>query len=211
MTKPIDVNAVENATGKTWTEWLKFLDKLSAASLSHKEIAQAVRDKGGVTNWWAQTITVAYEQHIERRRPGQTSDGKYQVAISKTVDGTLDEALHKWLDVVAGRKDFAKVPIARTPATSRSPKFRYWRCGLGDGSRVNVGISQKDSRKVVIAIGHENLASFRQIERWRVYWKDLLATVSGRSAPDTLGAQKSKTARAASRRPPQTAQTTERH
>src|SRR5262249_27451916 len=155
------------------------------ASLSHKQIAQAVRHNGGVTNWWAQTIAVAYEQHIERRRPGQKSDGKYQVAVSKTIDGTLDEALRKWLGVVTGRQDFAKVAIARTPATSRSPKFRYWRCGLSDGSRVNVGISQKDQGKAVIAIGHENLTSLNQIDRWRLFWKELLATLSAAGQPSS--------------------------
>jgi hypothetical protein len=203
----MDVKAVENATGKSWAEWLRFLDKLNAATLSHKEIAQAVRDEGGVTNWWAQTIAVAYEQHIERRQPGQTSDGKYQVAVSKTVDGTLDHALDKWLGVVAGRQDFARVSISRPPATSRSPKFRYWRCGLSDGSRVNVGISRREPGKAVIAIGHEGLTSLKQIDRWRVFWRELLATVSEATTPST---PKSRRRGARLRRAAQPAQATGR-
>jgi len=173
----MSVKSVEKATGKSWNEWFKLLENMKARALSHKEIAQKLAEQRGVTGWWAQTIAVAYEQHIERRKPGQASDGKYQVSVSKTVEGTLDEALDKWLAVVAGRKDFSRVPITRRRTSLGSGKFRYWRCGLIDGSRVSVGVSRKEPGKAVIAIGHENLTSLKQINHWRSFWKSLLATV----------------------------------
>lgn len=180
MTRAMNIEAIEKATGKSWGEWLKVLEDMQARELSHTEIAQKVSEQDGVTSWWAQTIAVAYEQHIGRRQPGQTSDGKYQVAVSRTVVGTLDEALGKWQAVVDGRRDFSGVAIARTPTTSGSDKFRYWHCGLSDGSRVHVGISQKEPGKSVIGLAHKSLKSPKQIDHWRTFWKSLRAMASAR-------------------------------
>ena len=160
-------------------------------------MAQEVCEHGGVTSWWAQTIAVAFEQSIGRRQPGQTNDGKYQVSVSKTVDGTLDQALHKWLAVIARRQSFSKMRIVRTLANSGREKFRYWRCGLSDGSRVNVGSYQKEPGKAVIGLRHENLKSHEQINHWRAFWKSLLTIVF---APSTHRVPRTKKPSARTRR-----------
>lgn len=36
----ISTEAVKKATGKSWDEWIKLLDKLDADKLTHKEIAK---------------------------------------------------------------------------------------------------------------------------------------------------------------------------
>jgi hypothetical protein len=179
MTRAMNVEAIEKATGKSWAKWLKFLESVHARGLSHAEIAQKVSEHPGLTNWWSQTIAVAYEQHIGRRQPGQTTGGKYQVAVSRTVDGSLDEALRRWLAVVAGRRKFSGVPIKGAPTTSGSGKFRYWRCGLDGGSRVSVGVSQKQPGKAVIGLAHRDLKALEEVERWRAFWKSLLALAAG--------------------------------
>jgi hypothetical protein len=186
----MNTKAIEKATGKSWEEWLNFFENMPARGLSHKEIAKKAFEQGGVSPWWAQMITVAYEQHIGRRRPGQRFDGKYQVTSSKSVNGTLDQTLHSWLRLVGGRREFSGVPIARAPTASRSGKYRYWHCGLSDGSRLNMSIYQKEPGKAVIGLGHENLKSFKQIAPWRAYWKAQLAMVSPPSKESAPGPKK---------------------
>jgi hypothetical protein len=44
-------------------------------------------DEHGLDKWWAQTITVGYEQAWGLREPGQNPDGSH-VSASKTVSGT---------------------------------------------------------------------------------------------------------------------------
>jgi hypothetical protein len=63
----------------------------------------------------------------------------------------------------------------RGPETSSTEKFRYWRCGLEDGSRVGVSIYDKASGMAAIGLGHERLGSEAEVERWRAFWKALLA------------------------------------
>jgi hypothetical protein len=72
------------------------------------------------------------------------------------------------------RKHFSGIPITRGPEMSRTEKWRYWRCGLADRSRIIVNFSAKLDGRTVISIQHENLESSEQTELWRRFWKDFL-------------------------------------
>ena len=145
--------------------------------MTHAQIAQRLQDTGDVAHWWAQTLTVAYEQHIGRRVPGQASDGTFQVSTSRTVDGQLDDVFARWLQVVADLDDRTDVGVAREPATTTSGTYRYWRVGFADGSRVSLSASQAAPDKVKVGLGHERLPNQENVGRWRPFWKSLLAEV----------------------------------
>src|SRR5262245_57645204 len=140
MTRAIDIAAVERGTGKAWRDWLAFLGQIGACQLPHKEVARRVRKECSVNGWWAQSVAVAYEQHIGRRVPGQQGDGGFQVSVSKTFPGSMDTVLARWQAAVEGREQVAGIAITRGLEVSRTDQWRYWRCGLADGSRVSVGI-----------------------------------------------------------------------
>lgn len=178
MTKGVNIAAIEKATGKTWDEWLEFLTNHEAQAFSHKDIAQLVSEKGGVSGWWAQSISVAYEQEINRRVPGQGNDGKFQVSVSKTYLGSKEEALAKWVALTKKDKTFNEVSIARPATTSQGKTFVYWHCGLEDGSRLSMNIYEKEKAKAVIGLEHGNLLTNAEIESWRAYWKSLLSKLS---------------------------------
>jgi hypothetical protein len=175
MTRAIDIVSVERGTGKPWRHWLAFLEKAGARDLPHGTIARRVREDGGVSDWWAQSIAVAYEQHIGRRVPGQQHDGSFQASVSKTLPGSMDTVLARWQAAMAGRKQFAGIAITRGPDLSRTDKWRHWRCRLADGSRVSAGIGDKPGGKALLSVGHEGIASSRAVERWRAFWKEELA------------------------------------
>lgn len=166
--------AVTKATGKPWNEWFALLKKAKADKLSHKEIARRLSDDHGVSGWWAQSITVEFERFIGRREPGQTSAGDYQSAISKTVEGSVDDALKTWQRQVRGRTDFDGVSFAGKPAVSKTEKWRYWRVNLEDGGKITVTIGSKPDGKALFAINHDKLADRRAISRWKAYWTGFL-------------------------------------
>jgi hypothetical protein len=175
MTRAVDIASVETGTGKAWRDWLVFLEKIGTRDLPHKEIARRVRVECGVSGWWAQSIAVAYEQHVGRRVPGQQCDGGFQVSVNKTFLGSMDSVLARWQAAMEGRKALAGIAITGGPVVSLTDKWRYWRCSLADGSRVSVGIGNKDSGKAVLGVGNEGLVSSRDVERWRAFWKAELA------------------------------------
>lgn len=177
MTKATNIEAIENETGKSWNEWLAFFDKIGAKDLSHKDIALKVHESGWAGDWWAQAVTVAYEQHIGRRLPGQDSDGSFTVSVTKTYSGDLDETLAAWRKVADTHSEFNGTKLAKPVEVSKTEKWRYWRANLADNSKAVVYISKKSEDKCLLAIQHERLSSSAAVETWRAYWKEFLAEV----------------------------------
>lgn len=101
---PRTAAAIAAATGISWTDWVAWLDASDARGMSHPEIAalaQARMSAGtdvDVENagWWAQSVTVAYEQQIGRRVPGQRQDGTFYVSASRTVQVEPGTAMAVW-------------------------------------------------------------------------------------------------------------------
>jgi len=168
--------SVRGATGKTWDEWYRILDDARAGEMTHQQIATWLHEHAGLQHgWWCQSVTVAYEQRIGRREEGQTCDGDYSAAATKTLTASLDEALGRWLDHVADAGEFNGVPLEADPTTSTTDKWRYWRAKLIDGSRVNVNITGKGDGKVSLNLGHDKVADKTTADGWKAYWRKVLA------------------------------------
>lgn len=161
MVKPIATATIEKGTGKPWEYWLARLTKASAAELSHTDIAKLLEQEWNVPGWWAQTITVAFEQHIGRRIPGQTSSGRYELSVSRVVAGTPDALREAWANSARQRKRLAGRKPIDQPSTSGTSKRLYWRCKLDDNSNVTVSFEPKGSGKALISLAH---ASARKLD-----------------------------------------------
>lgn len=189
----MDDAAVVKATGKSLGAWYALLDERGARSLPHSAIARLLRDEHGVPGWWSQMVTVEYEKHIGRRETGQSQSGEYTASRSRTLPGSPDDVLERWLERLPAEAAFDGVPYAGEPAISRTAKWRYWRVKLVDGSKVTVTVTAKAGKagaaaaagasggvgasggaSSVLGVGHEKLAAKADAERWKVYWKAYL-------------------------------------
>jgi len=157
MGRPTNTSAIATATGRPWAER------------------------------WAQSTAVAFERYAGLRVPGQTRDGDFQLATTRTIPGDKDEALRAWLELVGSRAEFGGVPIAGTPSASRTERWRYWRVPLADGSRVAVNICDKPGGKASIGLVHSRLDSVEAIEYWRPIWKGAAVQAVTERAARRLG------------------------
>jgi hypothetical protein len=66
---------VAKATGRSADSWFERLDQWGAAQRTHTEIARWLAEQPGVSSWWAQSVTVSYEQARGRRQRYQRPDG----------------------------------------------------------------------------------------------------------------------------------------
>ena len=177
----MDDAPVIKATGKTWGDWFALLDERSARSLKHKEIARLLTEGYGVPSWWSQSVSVEYEKHIGRREPGQRQSGEYSTTVSRTLPGTIDQALERWLArLPAGDHEaaFDGVPFAAEPSISRTQKWRYWRVPLADGAKVTVHVSAKPGDEAaLLAVETGKLGGKADIGRWKAYWRAYLAEI----------------------------------
>lgn len=160
-------------TGKTWPQWRRALKAMGAAELSHAEIAKRLAAAHGVSGWWAQSIAVSFEREIGRRQAGEIAGG-FAASASRTVDGSKDKALLAWQDLVGRRRAFNGTAFAAAPRVRRTPKWRYWRVTLADGSRVVVGIAGKPGGKANLGLSHEKLPNAAAARRWKIFWRSLL-------------------------------------
>jgi hypothetical protein len=175
MTKPINTDSIAKATGKSWERWVREIDTAGGRTMSHTELARKLYEEldGKVDNhgWWAQGITVAYEQHIGKRIPGQLANGLFEIAVSKSVPfdkATMFGKLAAWL---AEHKEFdGQAPTKQR--VSETPKRSNWRCDFADGSKFAATVEGAGSTKIVLS--HTAVPTQKDAVKWKEYWKNLL-------------------------------------
>ncbi|PRB69352.1 hypothetical protein [Arthrobacter sp. MYb213] len=179
--KSSNIEAITKATGTPWEQWVEQLESAGAKELSHKPLASMIYQlmPADLENpgWWAQSVAIAYEQHIGRRVPGQASDGSFKGSVSTTLSMDLEGALQSWVGTVAEFSVFNGAQLTAEPAVSGSEKWRYWKAQFSDGSRVSVNITMKGS-KASVSADHAKLANPQDLEGWKSFWRQILATIS---------------------------------
>jgi len=176
ITKPLIYNNERyvNATGKNWKEWFTKLKKMGAEEMPHKQIAAMLEKQFGISAWWAQSITVRYEQETGRRIPGETCENTYQTTISKTVIGSVGEIFSRWIDNFSYRASLNGKKLKNEATTSVTKKWHYWRVKLANGSAISINFSQKEKDKILIQVNHDKLLNEEEILAWKNFWKKTL-------------------------------------
>ena len=178
MTKPINTDSIAKGTAKSWGQWVDELDELGARGLSHADLAKTVEKLLGDTEsaaWWAQGITVAYEQHIGKRIPGQLANGLFELAVSKTVARPRDEvfpAVVSWFEDKAELRQHEP----QKPRTSETSKRSTWRCDFTDGSKFSATV-EDTGEKAKLVLSHTAVPTKEDADAWKVYWKDVADTI----------------------------------
>jgi hypothetical protein len=162
------------ATGKDWENWMKHLKKAGAQEMAHKDIALMLQNQFNLSSWWAQSITVRFEQETGRRVPGETFENTFQANISKTVNGNADELFAKWVDRFSAITSLNGVRLKSEPATSVTKKWHYWRIKLRDGSSISINFSQKEKKRSLVQVNHDDLLSAGEVEQWKDFWRKQL-------------------------------------
>lgn len=163
--------AVQRATGKSWDEWLKLLDRAGAKSMPHKEIALLLSRKCGVPDWWSQMVTVGYEQARGLRDVYQHADG-YAANASRTFEVGIEHLFGAWSDPKSRARWLPKAPLEVRRAVAGKSMRMTWTVG---GSRVDVNFFAKGAGKSQVQVEHACLASSAAVSRQKAYWSDALA------------------------------------
>ncbi|AGZ41725.1 hypothetical protein [Actinoplanes friuliensis] len=154
------IKPVERATDRTWDEWLTFMDGIDARNLDHQAIAlkvyEELQGKVDPLGWWTQAVTVAYEQHIGRRIPGQRPDGTFQTSVSKATKLGMQDLMDRWVTFAATDPDVQKV-IATDPRVSGTDRRITWRVKAADDSFITITSEPKPTGTATIVAGQQGL------------------------------------------------------
>ena len=178
MTAPVNPGALAAGTGIAWDTWLRLLDPFSSENHARlAEEAQAlIRAQGKSDNpaWWAQSVAVAYEQHLGRRVPGQQQDGSFAISLSRTLPGSPEKWLEQWQKLADARRTHREAAATGMPRVNRTAKWVYWRLALSDGTRVVFSIQPKPGNNAALTLRHERILSQGEAALWRNYWKECI-------------------------------------
>ncbi|MEZ4671800.1 MAG: hypothetical protein R3E39_28180 [Anaerolineae bacterium] len=171
------IQAVERATNRTWDEWLKYMDSIDAKNLSHHEIATKLLQEldGKIENigWWAQSVTVAYEQYIDRRVPGQRPDGTFQTSVSKATKLGMQELMDQWVEFAAQDKEVLAL-IADDVKVSGTDKRITWRSKGHDSSSIRVTSEPKKGGTASIIVNHMELQTEDLNNAAKAQWSSII-------------------------------------
>ncbi|MBC6463687.1 hypothetical protein [Actinomadura sp. HBU206391] len=172
------IKPVERATNRSWDEWLKFMDGIGAENLDHKEIALKVYEELDGTidrlGWWTQAVTVAYEQYIGRRIPGQRPDGTFQMSVSKSTKLSMEELMDKWKDFAAKDKTVQGVIVDGDLRVSGTDRRITWRTKAKDGSSVIVTSEPKKNGTASIVAAQIGLQTLELNDDAREKWASIV-------------------------------------
>lgn len=171
------IKAVERATNRTWDEWLQYMDSIGAKELSHYEIASRLLEEldGKIENigWWAQSVTVAYEQYIGRRIPGQRPDGTFQTSVSKATQLGMEALMDKWVAFAAKDEDVLAL-VADEVRVSGTDKRITWRTKAHDGSSIRVTSEPKKDSTASIIVNHMELQTHELNMEAKANWSAIV-------------------------------------
>lgn len=167
-TKASDQSVREN-TGRARAEWFDLLDRWGATEKKHAEIAGWLTREQGIAGWWAQHLTVAYEQERGMRAPGQRADGTYSVSASKTVNVDVNKSFQAFHDPSIREMWLGDVDLEiRTARPGKSLTARW-----EDGStRITVGFTDKGAEKSQVAMAHERVPDAQRADELKVFWRE---------------------------------------
>jgi uncharacterized protein YndB with AHSA1/START domain len=183
----ISDEAVRTKTGRSWKEWTSLLDGWGAAGKGHKTTARFLSEEHGLPGWWAQTVTVRYEQEKGLRVVGQKKGG-FELSVQRTIAApvaraweafTSPDVLSTWfttkadVDLAVGGS-YSNADGDRGQFKRIDPKkllrFTWDNPGHCPGTMVEVTFDTKAAEKSVVRLTHSRLADQKAREEMKEGW-----------------------------------------
>ncbi|MFF4879818.1 MULTISPECIES: hypothetical protein [unclassified Micromonospora] len=174
QTERIADDLIHARTGRGWAEWFALLDAAGATERTHTEIARQLVVEHEVPGWWAQSITVGYEQERGLRAPGQQRGGGFSASASRTVAVPVLRLFGAFADETARARWLPDVEVRLRTATAPRSFRADW---AGGPTRIVVGFEAVGESKARVSVSHEKLTGAEQAAELKVYWRERLAAL----------------------------------
>ena len=93
---PVTDDSCKEATGKTFRQWFKELDKIDGLTQGRRASTQYIYAHKA-DPWWPTTIYVEYEAHHDVKKKDGLAEG-YNICATKTINAPVDEVYKTWAD-----------------------------------------------------------------------------------------------------------------
>jgi len=165
--------SVREHTGRDYAGWFSLLDERGAVHRSHTEIAAWLGRDQGVPAWWAQSVTVAYEQARGLRVPGQKKDG-FAVSVSRTVRAPVERLFAAFVDEGERGRWLPDHEFAVRTATAP----RRLTADFDRSTRITARFTAKHGGGSTVAFEHTKLADAASAARAKEFWRHRLGRLT---------------------------------
>lgn len=172
-TAVVGEEAFAAATRRSREEWFALLDAEGAAGWPHRDIAAWLSRAHGVDAWWAQGVTVGFEQARGIRVPGQRQDGRFEASVSRTLPA---EPARVW-ELVGDperREQWLDLPVQVTGETR--PSSIRW--AMPDGTRVVGRLAQVRPGVTRFTAQHQRLPDAAAAAASKAFWAERLTLLA---------------------------------
>ncbi|MFC4058552.1 DUF4287 domain-containing protein [Planomonospora corallina] len=164
-------DAMAARTGRPRDDWFALLDAWGAAERPHGEIARWLVEEHGVAGWWAQSVTVAYEQARGLRMPGQRRGGDFSVGASKTIAVPAERVTEAFTDDDLRSRWLPDAPFeVRTSRPGRSVT-----AGWEGRAAISVHLTAVDPARTRVSLQHGKLPDAASAAEMKAYWRERVA------------------------------------
>jgi Domain of unknown function (DUF4287) len=172
--RPYSDEVLRANTGRSWDEWFALLDAWGGAERPHAEIARWLSGEHGVGGWWAQGVTVGYEQARGLRAPGQRRGGLFEAGASKTVAVPVD----RLYEAFAGPDLRERWLPGATLGVRTAHPGKSFRADWEDGAtRLVVAFTARGEAKSQVALVHQRIPDAETAERLKAFWRERVAVL----------------------------------
>ncbi|MEV8307918.1 hypothetical protein AB0P36_11275 [Streptomyces flavidovirens] len=172
ITEKLSADALKASTGRDWDAWFALLDAWGAIGRGHTELARHLTEDLAVDGWYAQSITVGYEQERGLREVGQSSAGDWQTSGSRTVEAPVARCEAAFTDEEVRRRWLPGSEFSLR--THRAGKTLSADCASG---RLSVHFTPKGESKTQVSLIHTKLADAAEVAAYKAFWKERLAAL----------------------------------
>ena len=137
--------------------------------MPHGEIARRVHQDYGVSGWWSQSVTVAYERIRGLREIGQRlGSGTFDANKSKTFAAPVSRLYRAFAHQATRERWLPGVAMKiRTSIRNKSMRVTW-----PDGTSVHVYFTPTGPRKTQVAVQHVGLSDRNDVARRKQYWAE---------------------------------------
>lgn len=165
--------AIRAQTGRGWDDWIDAIDAGVGRDAAHPRIVEWVMANSEQNGWWSQGIAVSFERMTGRRLAGQMPDGTFTANRSRTL--TVDREVLR--ELVADNETRDALLGFETEFRSKVASKTY-KVLIARGDEPMGGLlftfDAASNGRTKLAISHEKLQVFDEIELWKAYWGDWL-------------------------------------
>lgn len=162
--------AVRAKTGKGWLEWLAILDQAGAQTMKHKDIATWVYENyRKIDGWWAQMVTVGYEQARGIRAVHQKPNG-YEISVGRTIAAPVTMLFKAWNDAHTRNRWLSESVTIRKATENKSMRVTW----EDNATILSVNFYPKGDAKCQVVVQHTKLPDAHAAEQMKTCWSEAL-------------------------------------